>query len=65
MKFNFRIFSIHLIIFSFLLSSLSYIPASSHDYAKNLLPQVKEPDYWPTSLWKTSSLEAQSMKLKA
>lgn len=61
MKFNFRIFSIHLIIFSFLLSSLSYTPAYSHDYSKNLQPKAQEPDYWPTSLWKTSSPEDQGM----
>ena len=61
MKFNFRIFSIHFIIFSFILSSISYTPAYSHDYSENFQLKAPEPDYWPTSLWKASSPENQGM----
>ena len=64
MKFIFRIVLIPLIIFSFLLSSLSFIPAYSHDYEKNIYLKTSEPDYWPTSSWKASSPEDQGMSVQ-
>ena len=61
MKFNFRLFSIAIFIFGFIISSVIYNPVYFYDNSKNIQLKTPEPDYWPITTWKGSSPEEQGL----